>query len=376
MCLFSGGGHAMSHMQGPCRERLVFPWTGVLLRDETIEKFPVKAGQHVTVEGKENGQFKVSVPREGATRYGMVPPGSVDEVLCAAIEAYLLNNQHIGWGSSGAWRNRGRARQAFNLRGDDEILKAGTVLQMPEEAYNPDADEWDVNLEILGPRRVPRSKVQLVTGEDGQPKRTRAPRDKFVFDGTLAEDHTIPGPTTAVSIGDEIQCTPSPSIPGGYLVSKLGESGDAEVQGTAVEMDFTLPPCTAPLELMCFEFAPYAAALAGLRPNFVAAARGRPSGTGGSEYWAGTLGATFGTRQILRDDLATLALQRGDLVAFFAEGDVSTHMAVATGDRQDVYSLWNRPQYYPVRAGLADLWDSEKAMPTVYAKTATPAWHT
>jgi hypothetical protein len=29
-----------------------------------------------------------------------------------------------------------------------------------------------------------------------------------------------------------------------------------------------------------------------------------------------------------------------------------------------------------VRAGLADLWDSEKAMPTVYAKTATPAWHT
>jgi hypothetical protein len=72
-----------------------------------------------------------------------------------------------------------------------------------------------------------------------------------------------------------------------------------------------------------------------------------------------------------------LRLQRGDLVAFYAEGikkdeDTSTHMAVATGDREDVYSLWNRPRYYPVRASLAELWDSETSMPTIYLKTAIP----
>ena len=43
---------------GPCHERLVFPWTGVLLRDETIEDFPVRAGEHVTVEEKQNGRFR------------------------------------------------------------------------------------------------------------------------------------------------------------------------------------------------------------------------------------------------------------------------------------------------------------------------------
>ena len=203
----------------------------------------------------------------------------------------------------------------------------------------------------------------------------------FPWTGVLREDHTIPGATTPVAAGDEIQCQPSPRTPGAYLVSKPDTPGSAEVPGTMAEMDLTLPPHTGPVELMCYELAPYAAALARLRPGFVAAANSRSaSSAGGSEYWAGTLGTAFGTRKILRTDLSTLRLQRGDLVAFYAKGikkdeDTSTHMAVATGDRQDAYSLWNRPRYYPVRVSLAGLWDSETNMPTIYLKTATPAWH-
>jgi hypothetical protein len=353
------GGHAMTEMggpvSGPCHERLVFSWTGVLLREETIEDFRIQVGEHVTVEEKANGRFRVTVPREGATRSGWVPPGSVDEVLCAAIDRYLLDRPNISWGSGGTWRNRGRARQDFNLREDDEILKAGTALRVPGEAYDPGAEEWDVYLENLGSRRVPRSKVQLVTREDGQPRRTEARGGESYFEGTLREDHAIPGATISVVAGDEIQCQPSPRTSGAYLISKPDTPGSAEVPGSMVEMDLTLPPHTGEVELLCYELAPYAAALARLRPGFVAAANSRSaSSAGGSEYWAGTLGTAFGTRKILRTDLSALRLQRGDVVAFYAKGikkdeDTSTHMAVAAGDRQDVYSLWNRPRYYPVR---------------------------
>jgi hypothetical protein len=367
---------------GPCHERLVFPWTGVLLRDETIEDFPVRAGEHVTVEEKQNGRFRVTVPRQGATRSEWVAPGSVDEVLGAAVDLYLLGKPNISWGSGGAWRNRGRATQEFSLREEDEILRAGTAVRVPGEAYLPDADEWDVLLADIGGRPVPRSKVELVTGEDGLPRRTDGRSSSFYFQGTLREDHTIPGGTTLVEAGDEIQAQPSPRKSGSYLVSKPNTPGEAEVPGDMLEMDLALPPSTSQVELMCYELAPYAAALARLRPGFVAAANSRSgSSAGGSEYWAKTLGTDFGTEKVLWTDLPALRLQRGDLVAFYASGvregeDTSTHMAVATGDGQDVYSLWNRPQHYPVRVGLAELWAGETTIPTIYLKTAVPAWHT
>jgi hypothetical protein len=242
-------------------------------------------------------------------------------------------------------------------------------VRVPGEAYLPDADEWDVLLTDIGARPVPRSKVELVTGEDSLPRRTDGRGSSFYFQGTLREDHTIPGVTTLVEAGDEIQAQPSPRKPGWYLVSKPNTPGEAEVPGAMLEMDLALPPSTSQVELMCYELAPYAAALARLRPGFVAAANSRSgSSAGGSEYWAETLGTDFGTEKVLWTDLPARRLQRGDLVAFYASGvregeDTSTHVAVATGDGQDVYSLWNRPQHYPVRVGLAELWAGETTMP-------------
>ena len=46
--------------------------------------------------------------------------------------------------------------------------------------------------------------------------------------------------------------------------------------------DLVLPSSTSQVELMCYELAPYAAALARLRPGFAAAANSRSAG--GSEY--------------------------------------------------------------------------------------------
>jgi hypothetical protein len=349
----------------------------VLLREEPVEQFPIPAGEHVTVEEKANGRFRVTVPCKGAFRSGWVPADSVDEVLCAAIDRYLLDRPNISWGSDGTRRNRGRATQGFDLREDDEILKAGTALAMPEEAYAPGADKWDVYLKDIGARRVPREKVQLAVGKDGQPEPVKGRSGKISFEGTLREDHAIPGATIPVAVGDEIQWQPSPRTPGAYLVAKPGSPGQAEVPGTMVEVDLTLPPPTGQVRLMCYELAPYAAALARLRPGFVTAANSRSgSSAGGSEYWAEMLGTAFRPGKIELTDLPALLLQRGDLVAFYAEGGTSTHMVVATGDRQGVYSLWDRPRLYPVRVSLADLWESETNMPTIYLKTATPGWHT
>jgi hypothetical protein len=59
-----------------------------------------------------------------------VAPSSVDEVLGAAVDLYLLGKPNISWGSGGAWRNRGRATQEFSLREEDEILRAGTTVRV------------------------------------------------------------------------------------------------------------------------------------------------------------------------------------------------------------------------------------------------------
>jgi hypothetical protein len=93
------------------------------------------------------------------------------------------------------------------------------------------------------------------------------------------------------------------------------------------------------------------------------------------ERWADTLGVTYADGRITRSDVSSLRLQRGDLVLLYVSADFPVHVVVAAGDRQDVYSQWDRPQEYPVLADLGALWDSEVSNPAKFARLATPAWH-
>lgn len=348
-----------------CREREIFPWTAVARTELTIASYRVQAGEQVTVEAKQDGQFVVSVPRDGATREGRVAPGTIDEILCATIEDHLLDRANITWGNDDSFRLRVRARQSFQIREPDTELTAGTRVQVSQEVADSQAAEWEVTAPE-GKVRVPAAKVRLMThGEDG----------RLVFDGELTEAHTIPGASAPVVADEVIAGYQAPGNADVYYVTKSAVSG--EVASTLVTPLLGLPSCTGQLGLMCYELAPYAAALAGLRPNFVAAANARSLGAGSGttlEYWTGTLGVTYAEQQTARSGVSGLRLQRGDLVIFHAS--YPTHVMVATGDNQDVYSLWNRPANYPVRVDLGRLWDSEKTQPTRFVQTATPAWHT
>ena len=71
------------------------------------------------------------------------------------------------------------------------------------------------------------------------------------------------------------------------------------------------------------------------------------SGKASFKYWLQALRADPGEKQITRDQLDQTSFQRGDLIIFYAAGDVPIHLAVATGDKQNVYSLWNTPRDYP-----------------------------
>jgi hypothetical protein len=184
---------------------------------------------------------------------------------------------------------------------------------------------------------------------------------------SVRESHTIPGERRAVSAGERVAAGPVPGRTGYFLVSKQAVTG--ELASGMLRRDPSLPPASSQVQLMCYEFGPYAAALAGLCPGFFEAAVTR-TGAGAGEYWIHTLGGTLGSTKITPGELSGVQIQRGDFVVFYDDRDTSIHAAVATGDAQDVYSLWNRPEEFPVRVSIQSLCEPDDYWPVAYVKIA------
>jgi hypothetical protein len=179
---------------------------------------------------------------------------------------------------------------------------------------------------------------------------------------------------------DEVVTISRSGSTGTYAVTKAGQFGFVPVG--SISPVLTRPPLTSALQLMCFEMPPFAADLSGLGPGFMRTANQVTCfGTGPAastlDYWAGAQGAVFSSPQIVSGQFATVQLQRGDLVQFYSSQHGYMHTAVATGDGQDVYSLWNMPVDYPVRVTLSTLYNlaERNHMTPVYVRTATPDWH-
>jgi hypothetical protein len=187
------------------------------------------------------------------------------------------------------------------------------------------------------------------------------------------------GPPVSVTAGELVKLGQSGSQET-YAVSKADQLGLVPL-ASVTEVD-TLPLPTTPLQLMCYELALYAADRIGLGPGFMRTANqitcfGMGAAASTLDYWARSAGAQFSSPQIVLSQLSTTGFQRGDLV-HFCVGDTPQHTAVATGDGEWVYSLWNLPVDYPVRVTASKLWkDAQKEMVLnlTHIRAATPSWH-
>lgn len=191
----------------------------------------------------------------------------------------------------------------------------------------------------------------------------------------LAESESESDQRAKIAPGTRVWARPLPSRPGYYEVSHGTAYGEVTADTLVPAPDILSP--TAKLELLCFELGPYAAALAGLCPRFVDLAL-TPNTTDGTRYWAQALGATMRDGTFKPGEVPSVRVERGDLVLFYNLNDTGIHTAIATGDAQMVYSLWNRPadNRHPLRASIKDLCDSEDDLWKVtHVRIAVPPWH-
>jgi hypothetical protein len=161
---------------------------------------------------------------------------------------------------------------------------------------------------------------------------------------------------------------------GTYYVRKNGVLGS--VGADQLSFDASIPPSTSNVSLICYEFGMYAAALAGLCPNFARLPATRAGDAGG--YWVRAAGGTLSEKAGPKT-IAGLTLQRGDFVLFYRDrgADSSEHTAYATGDAQGLYSLWGTQGLHPVVTDISVLCSLCRPGDTgkVYVRIATPGWH-
>ena len=364
-----------------CRERKVFPWMGTItdgtaLFDAEPAAAHLEKGDRVTVREKLDGQFRITAQRNGQTYTGKVETRFVDEALCVTIEEKLLGKSNITWESNASWEVRWFAADDFTLTGNATTLKAGTLVKMPLRTNAADETEW----QLFEPRglKIPKSAITLDTNSDGTPKiiELRPKWEGSAYSGTLQNDHIMPPKSVTIRADDQIKVQPSPQEDM-WSVTYSGVTG--EVSKGKVREDRGVPSPVSRIVMLCYEFVPYAAAVGGLLEGFITAAA---SGRASFKYWLQALRADPGEKQITRDQLDQTSFQRGDLIIFYAAGDVPIHLAVATGDKQNVYSLWNTPCDYPVNVPIERIWprgdDPSTAvggMVPKYLRTATPGWH-
>lgn len=299
-----------------CRERAEFPWQGRLTK--LVSGKP--AGTLVAVTGKEGNNFSVRQGRVQDKPDGpllTVGEECVDEAVASVIENSLLYKKGVCWNNQRAWW--------------DEPYAAIKDFVM---------SEW---LEDDAESREP-ARRQVKAGE------------RF-------------GGMDLSKKGE-----------GYFLAAKYGST--YQVPCDMLEISPKIPQLSSGVTLLCYELGMYAAALAGLLPNFVEIAISEPGKLDKSRYWimrsggAVDIGTPFGSGK-----LDGLRLQRGDIVLFYGN-DVtltSEHTAVATGDSQGVYSIWEaQDDYVHVRlTTIQDLFkvriNDEPAFTCV--RIGTPGWH-
>jgi hypothetical protein len=379
---FSGQAESPPFSQrAVCRERTAFPWTGVITgRTALLDAEPAAAdlekGDRVTVKEKLGGQFRITAQRHGQTCTGKVETRFVDEALCATIEDRLLGKSNITWDSNASWEVRWFAAEDFTLTGSTITLKAGTLVKMPQDTNPGDGAEW----QLFQPPglRIPKSLISLDTDSGGTPKITALTprRAGFAYSGKLLADYPVPLELVTIHADEQITVQPSQQQDM-WSVTRSGVT--SEVSKSKIRADRGIPSPDSNIVMLCYQFAPYAAAIGGLLTDFITTAT---SGKASFNDWLKALGADPGQKQITRDQLGQTSFQRGDLIIFCAAGNEYIHLAVATGDKQNVYSLWNTPRDYPINVPIEGLWPKDDdastavgGMPTEYLRTATPAWH-
>ena len=299
-----------------CRERITFPWQGRLTRAASGKQ----VGTLVVVTGKQGNDFSAQEGRLQDKPDGpllTIGEECVDEAVASVIEDSLLYNKDVCWNSRRAWWNEPYA-----------AVKDFVMSEWLEEGPTP---------------REPAQR-QVKTGER--------------FGGM---DHSKKGE--------------------GYFLAGKYES-IYKVPCDMLDIIPKIPPLSSGVTLLCYELGMYAAALAGLLPDFVQIAISAPEKFDKSSYWIMRSGGTtdmatsYGPTK-----LDSLRLQRGDIVLFYNNDETHTseHTAVATGDGQGVYSIWE-PQDDYVNARLTTIQDLFKVMINfepafTCVRIGTPGWH-
>ena len=312
-----------------CRERFTFPWQGRLTR--TVSDLP--AGTLVAVTGKEGKSFSVRVGRVQDKPAGperTVGQEYVDEAVASVIEDVLLYKMAVCWSDRRAWRE-----------GPYAAIKEFEI------------SEWVAEGEAGPPEAGP--------PEPGSPE----PARRLVKAGERfgGMDH-------------------SKESEGYFLADKDGVI--YKVPCGMLEINPKIPRLSSGITFLCYEFGMYAAALAGLFPNFVEVAISEPGKLDRSSYWVMRTGGAVDTAtKFGPGKLDSLPLQRGDIVLFYGSDETLTseHTAVATGDAQGVYSLWEAQDDYvhPRLTTVQDLFkvriNKSDDVPFTCVRIGTPGWH-
>jgi hypothetical protein len=200
----------------------------------------------------------------------------------------------------------------------------------------------------------------------------------------LAEDEvgTREPALRQVKAGERFGVDRSKEKEGYFLADKGGVI--YKVPCEMLEINPKIPPLGSGVTLLCYELGMYAAAIAGLFPNFVETAIAETGKLDNSRYWVMRSGGTVDLATAFGPGkLDSLPLQRGDIVLFYGNDETLTseHTAVATGDAQGVYSLWE-PQddyLYPRLTTVQDLFklriNKSDDPPFTCVRTGTPGWH-
>jgi hypothetical protein len=350
-----------------------FPWRGRIARATGVRRtggsvIDLAEGDLVRVTGLGTGGYELSVKGDKAACSGL-PPDSVDEAVCAEL-AKLAGNTKLTWGSNGAWRMpRWTALTGFELS-NDQTYTAGQQVRLTEDAYQlarqPGATDY--TLTVAGDGGTMTIPKEYVTLQDSP---TPLSKGRQAYDGQLSKDYVI-SEKLSVRTGEEVLAD-RPREDGTCMVAKDAYSG--RVPATALKMTpVSMPSHEDDIQLMCYELAPYAAVLAGLRTQRQFLDGLDRGGDSGSEHWA-SLWATMGD-PIKISKAVSHRFQRGDLIVFWAVPDGAAHTAVATGERDKdsvplVYSLWHTPDKYVVKCAInAIITESMTEF-----RVARPGWH-
>jgi hypothetical protein len=222
------------------------------------------------------------------------------------------------------------------------------------------------------------------------------PKDRVILKQTIAknEDKDL-----ELKIGTKVTAYQSEPADKGKIWVMVNDTDELfQVERDAVLGNETsqLPSPAEKFGLMCYEYVGYAAVLAGVitEIEFKKMLLTKNDYDSGSEQWGSMLSGTKKEEKILIDNKDCSKdyskkdwqnqmksrkgniFQAGDII-ILKSANVGDHIALATGEGDDVYSLWNYPTTNPEVTSITQFIDHtpfvEKLNPTVVV--IKPKWH-